>query len=252
MKGIFTVALGLAVSASTFAAAIDIDTGFAPWMVTGPGYTGPAIVVSAPNGTWAPAPAGASWVSWGANESVSCAVGQLPGNGCASTNFNPNGDTWVYTLNIAAGLLGATSGDLNFVFGGDDSVEAFVGGGPGATSFTTQIWNQGGSLGAFAQLGCSNAAQGATNAGSSQTSYNACTTTIPFDATFLNTDGSLTITAFDFNAPISGCPTCGNPTGFVLGGDALTGLSDSPEPATFGVVALAGLAGFMLRRKRQA
>jgi len=242
MKGIFTFALGIAVSTATFGAVIDISTGTgnANWQVFNPGAA-TSLSVAQQNGTWAPAPTGTSWVSWGSVQGTSCTVGQTPGNGCANTLFNPAGDTWVYTLNVSAAALGATSGTLNILFGGDDSVTLQIG--TGANQLSEQ-W-------AFSHLGCVTPT-GPTDAGNTQVSYATCTSTVSFDATMLNGDGSLTLKGIDFNAPITGCPGCGDPTGFILDGDIVTGgVSSTPEPATFGLVALAGLAGFAIRRKRQ-
>jgi hypothetical protein len=166
-------------------------------------------------------------------------VDQTPGDGCASTSFNSStGDIWLYTLTISAASLGATSGTANFVFGGDNSVELFLGSEPG------QSWS------GYSPLGCSKAG-GATSAGSTQGSYSGCVTTLSFDAADLNGDGSLTIDAYVTNAPFSGCPACGNPTGFVLDGDIFTGASPTvPEPGTFGLIGAAGLALLGIRRRR--
>lgn len=256
MKGLLIITLGLAAAAGAFGAVIDIGTGIgnAPWQVFDPslGFV-PATSLSTAqqNGAWAPPPTGSDWVSLGSNQGTSCSVGQTPGNGCASTLLNPAGDTWQYVLNISAAQLGATSGTVNFVFGADDSVSLFVGGGPGATSDIGQIWNQGPGLGAYTDLGCS--ADGSpTNAGHTQGSYAACTSTLAFDATMLSVDGSLAINAYVFNAPISGCPACGDPTGFVLSGAITTGAgAAAPEPATFVLLAISGLAGMVAYRRRK-
>lgn len=240
------LAIGLFTAGFTPAATIDISTGVAAWQVSGPGLTGTAIALAAgqQNGTWAPAPAGSSWLSWGAAQGTSCVIGQIPGNGCASTLFNAGGDNWIYSLTVSAASLGATSGNLNFLFGGDDAVDLLIG---NAVAIEQQ-WNQGAGLGAFAQLACS-ANGGPTNAGNSQATYNTCTTELSFNASELNGDGSLTFTAAVFNAPVTNCTTCGDPTGFVLEGDILTGAAAStPEPGTFGLIGAAGLALFAMRR----
>lgn len=241
MKNI--IALGLMTGVLSFGTTISIDTGTASWQVDGPG-TGGAVAATTlttgeTNGTWAQAPTGSSWISWGAVEGTSCVVGQTPGNGCAHTNFNPSGDIWAYTLTITAASLGATSGTANFVFGADSSVNVFIGNEP------EQAWS------GADPLGCSNTG-GATSAGSTQGSYSGCTTTVSFNASDLNGDGSLSFTAYVTNAPIGGCPACGNPTGFVLDGDVLTGASTlaTPEPGTFGLMSVAGLALLGIRRRR--
>jgi hypothetical protein len=99
MKVFLALALGLALTGTTFASTItDISTGTADWQVS-MGAVGPMAAVSvSPNGSWAPAPTGSSWVSWGAEESTSCVVGQTPGNGCAHTLTNPAGDVWTYDI----------------------------------------------------------------------------------------------------------------------------------------------------------
>jgi hypothetical protein len=250
------LAPGLAVAASAFGELIDISTGAgnAAWEVFDPSQgLVPATPLTAAeqNGTWAPPPIGSSWVSFGSDQGTSCVIGQTPGNGCANTLTNPGGDPWQYTLNISAAQLGATSGALNFVFGGDDSVNLFVGGGPGALNATGQFWNQGPGLGGFADLGCS-ADAGPTNAGSTQASYATCTTGVAFNASFLNADGSLTITAFVDNAPIAGCPACGDPTGFVLSGDiTTTSAAAAPEPGNFFLITFAALVGYAAHRRRK-
>ena len=247
MKGLFSVALGLATVATTFGGLININTGVANWQYysTATSSFVNAVVVVPTNGTWAPAPTSSSWVSFGAIEGTSCAVGQTPGNGCAHTLVNPLGDVLTYQLVISAASLGATSGTVNFVFGSDNRVTMFVGTGP-----PSYIWNGGSSSNGtgFNPLGCS--ANPPTSAGSSQATYNNCTTTVSFNASTLNADGSLTLTAYNYNDPIPGCPACGDPTGWILAGTVSTGAAATPEPATFGLVALAGLAGLALRRKR--
>jgi hypothetical protein len=236
------LALGLMTGALSFGAAITISTGTANWDVSGPGVSGlvaaTTLTTGENNGAWAPAPTGSSWLSWGAVEGTSCVVGQTPGNGCADTNFNAtSGDTWTYILTVSAAVLGATSGTANFVFGADNSVSLFLG-------------NEAPQTAGFNPLGCSNTG-GATSAGDTQGSYSACTTTISFNAADLNGDGSLTLEGIVSNAPIGGCPACGNPTGFVLEGDILTGsTSVVPEPGTFGLMGVAGLALLGIRRRR--
>jgi hypothetical protein len=168
-------------------------------------------------------------------------------------------------LTISAAELGATSGTINFVFGSDDYLTLFVGNGPPTGTSPSSLgnyWNQTSAVpaGGFGQLGCSNASGAASNAGSSQTTYNTCLTptasnTIAFNAgNFLNADGSLTLNAYVTNAAISGCPACGNPTGFVVDGFITTGAVTPtvPEPATFSMLAIAGLAGLAYRRKRRS
>ena len=167
MKGLLTCTLGLAIAATTFGATIDISTGTgnAAWQVfdlsQGQFVAATSLTTAQNNGTWAPAPTGTSWVSWGTQQGTSCVVGQTPGNGCASTNFNTtNGDTWTYMLNISAAALGATSGTLNFVFGSDNTVNLFVGNGPPTGTSVSSVgnyWNQTGPpAGGFGNLGCSN------------------------------------------------------------------------------------------------
>jgi len=251
MKGLLTFTLGMAAVATSFGATIDISTGSAAWQVYLPSAGSVVAVTSvSPNGTWAPAPSGSSWVSYGANESISCGVGQTPGNGCAHTLINPSGDTWAYQLTISAATLGDVAGTLNFIFGSDNRVNLFIGNTPSAL-----VWNGGSNTNGtgFNPLGCSGTPP--TSAGNTQAEYNNCTGTVSFGAGQLNGDGSLTLIAYNYNDPIVGvggvpCPACGDPTGFVLEGTALTGAAATPEPATFGLVALAGLAGLALRRKR--
>jgi hypothetical protein len=101
------LALALVTGALSFGAAITISTGTASWDVSGPGVSGlvaaTTLTTGENNGTWAPAPTGSSWLSWGAVEGTSCVVGQTPGNGCADTNFNAtSGDTWAYILTVSA------------------------------------------------------------------------------------------------------------------------------------------------------
>jgi len=237
MKGIFTCALGLAVAASTFGATITISTGTgnAAWQVQGPG-TGFATVaavsvtpsaqtgVSAP--PWVAAPTGTSWVSFDSFEATNCnSAATGPANGCSSANFTSQ-DVYTYTLTISAAALGATSGTVNFAFASDNRVNLFIGG--------SSIFNNGGF-------------------GPNGTGYLALANgTYNFTAADLNGTGGLTLTAYDYNDPVVGCPSCGNPSGFLVSGSITTGgVSTTPEPATFGLVSLAGLVGgIVLRRKR--
>ena len=246
MKKSITLAATLASFAIASGGTIDVSTGTAPWLVFVPGSGLVPVVSVPPNGAWAPAPAGSSWVSFGASESSSCVVGETPGNGCANLVRDPNGDVWVYSLTISGADLGATSGSVNFVFGSDNRTNLFV----GANSIG-QVWNGGNPSNgtAFNPLVCS-ALPTSTNAGNTQATYNNCPTTVPFGAGNLNADGSLTLTAYNFNDPIPNCPNCGNPSGFVLRGNILTAAASAPEPATFGVVGLAGLGGLLLYRRR--
>ena len=255
MKGLFTVALGLASVATTFGAVINLSTGTnnAAWQVFVPGtgfVTATSLTVAQQNGSWAPAPisispiSGSNWVSYGSNQGTSCAVGQTPGNGCANAVINPNGDVWAYQLTISAATLGATSGNLNFIFGADNRVNLFVG-----NNSLAQVWGGSAPTGTgFNPLGCSGTP--VTSAGNTQAQYNTCTGVVTFSAGNLNGDGSLTLTAYAFNDPST--PGAGNPTGFVLEGTALTGAALTPEPATFGMVAIAGLAVVALRRKQSS
>jgi hypothetical protein len=236
IKNLLGCVLAMALSVTAFGANIDISTGVAAWQVFNGSFVN-AVSVS-PNGTWAAAPTGSSWISFDSVGSTSCVVGQTPGNGCANTLINPAGDTWVYTLTVSAATLGATSGDLSFVFGADNRVNLFAGNEP------SQTWTGGGST-----LGCSDSPS-PSPAGS--TNPYTCNTSIPFNASDLNGDGSLTLTAYVFNDPIPNCPTCGDPTGFVLDGTLTSGaaVNSAPEPMTFGLVALAAVAGWARRRKR--
>jgi PEP-CTERM motif len=245
MRGFLPLALGLAVAASTFGANINITSG-APgvtWTVTGPNGSGVnganAVVVSATNSTWAAAPTGSNWISWGAVQGTSCVVGQTPGTGCANTLFNAAGDTWIYTLTISAATLGSTFGTANIVFGGDDKVNLFVGVNQQIQATSTPGYNP---------IYCA-APGGATSAGN--TNPYSCGASIAFTAANLNGDGSLTISLFDTNIPISGCPGCGDPTGVVISGVVNSGVALTPEPATLGLVTLAGIAGLALRRRKR-
>ena len=246
IKRLLGCALAMALAATAFGAGVNISTGTASWQVfiPGTGFVNAASV--SPNGTWALAPTGSSWVSFNSVESTSCIVGQTPGNGCANTLMNSTGDTWEYTLTVSAATLGATSGSLSFVFGADNGVNLFAGNEPG------QVWNGGSTTNGtgFGPLGCSDISS-PTSAGG--TNPYTCNTSISFNAADLNNNGSLTLTAYVVNNPIPGCPACGDPTGFVLDGLLTSGaVSSAPEPATFGLVAMTAVAGWALRRKRRS
>ena len=246
IKTLLGCALVMAAVVTASGASINIDTGTASWQVFGPGTGNIAAVSVSPNGSWAPAPTGSSWVSFDSVASTSCVVGQTPGNGCANTLMNPTGDTWTYTLTVSASTLGATSGHLSFVFGADDQVNLFVGDEPG------QFWNGGSSTNGtgFNPLGCSGTPDPSSAGG---TNPYTCNTSIPFNASDLNGDGSLTLTAYVFNDPIPACPACGDPSGFVLDGLLTTGpvASAVPEPLTFGLVGLAVVTGCAIRLRRR-
>ena len=245
MNRIFPIALAMVSVGTTFGATINLSTGVASWQVFAQGNGGfiSAIAVG-PNGAWAPAPTGSSWVSYGALQSTSCTGVQVPGNGCANANINPAGDTLTYTLTVSAASLGATSGILNYIFGSDSRVNLFVGN-------NTPYQNWGGTAptgNGFNPLGCSGTP--VTNAGNTQATYNNCLGTVTFNAANLNGDGSLTLTAYSYNDPIAcAAAACGNPTGFILEGFAVTG-SVTPEPATFGLVGMASLVGLAVRRMK--
>lgn len=231
-----SLCVGVALCATARGGAIDISTGVALWQLTG--GTATTLTVGQQNGTWAPAPAGSAWISSSSSEGTSCVVGQTPGNGCATALTNPAGDLYVFTLTVSAASLGTTSGSLNYIFGADSDVSLAIGLGG-----SPQLWNSGSPGAAFNPLGCSGTPP--TSAGNTQGTYNTCTGTVNFNAANLNGDGSLTLSASVTNAPIVGCPACGDPMGFVLEGDILTGgtLPPSvPEPATFGLMAVAGAA----------
>jgi hypothetical protein len=237
------LAIGLATAAISFANVVDISTGTASWQVFGPGVSGSVAATTLSSGetnaSWAPAPTGSSWISWGSVQGTSCVVGQTPGNGCANTVFNTiSGDIWTYSLTISsADLGGVTSGSLNFIFGADDSVNLFVGNEPG------ESWSS------PDPLGCSG--NPPTSAGSSQATYN-CAGTVNFNASDLTGAGALTLQAYVTNAPINGCPQCGDPTAFVLEGDITTAGSSSavPEPAALPLIGVAGFALLWIRRRR--
>lgn len=249
--------LGIATLASvaaqkTFAASINITTGTAAWqqMLNGSGSGFNSVVSVSPNPSWAPAPTGSSWVSFGTIQSISCTISQTPGTNCASPTVNTGGDVWTYQLNITAAQLGgATSGSLNFLLGSDNRVSFTIGNGSVAL-----VWNGGSNTNGtgFTALGCS-APGGLTNAGS--TNPYSCTTSITFGPSQLNGDGSLTLRALNYNDPIPSvnnpnvaCTACGNPTGFLLAGTLTT--PSIPEPATFSLVSLAGLLGAAGARAR--
>ncbi len=257
MKGIL-ITLGLAYVSSTYGATINISTGVANWQVSGPNVIGASattLSLAQQNAAWAVPPVGSNWISWGSVQGTSCLVGQTPGVACASTLTNPAGDTWSYNLTISALTLGgATSGALNFIFGSDNRVTLTVG-----RNNVVSTWNNGTTTNgnAFNTLGCS----GGGAAGNTQASYNNCVSLLTFNSSNLNVDGSLTIFAANQNDPIPSvnpgeiCTACGNPTGFILEGFiSNTGNGSgaaTPEPATFGLVALFGVAGLAFRRKRQ-
>jgi hypothetical protein len=238
IKRLLSCALAMAAGVTAFGASINIDTGVASWEVFGPGTGELAAVSVSPNGSWAPAPTGSSWVSFSSVASTSCVVGQTPGNGCANTLINPGGDVWEYSLTLSAATLGATSGHVSFVFGADDQVNMFVGNEP------VQIWS------GANPLGCSGTTSPSSAGG---TNPYTCNTSITFNASDLNGDGSLTLTAFVLNDPIPDCPACGDPTGFVLDGTLTSGAVGGPvpEPLTFGLVGFAGVAGWAIRRRRR-
>ena len=246
IKRLLSCALAMAAGVTAFGASINIDTGVADWEVFVPGTGDIAAVSVSPNGAWAPAPTGSSWVSFSSVASTSCVVGQTPGNGCANTLTNPSGDIWAYTLTVSAATLGATSGQLSFVFGADNRVSLFAGNEP------AQIWNGGSTTNGtgFNPLGCSGTPNPSSAGG---TNPYTCNTSITFNASDLNGDGSLTLTAYVYNDPIPDCPACGDPTGFVLDGTLTSGAVGSPvpEPLTFGLVGFAGVAGWAIRRRRR-
>src|SRR5579863_5166886 len=111
MKGLLTLALGVAVAASTFVAAIDLDTGFANWQYYSSAAGGfvPVVSVSptvdssggnspapvAPG--WAPAPSGSSLVSFSSLEATGCGGASTPGASCAAPTVSQTGsDMWYY------------------------------------------------------------------------------------------------------------------------------------------------------------
>ncbi|HEV8039871.1 MAG TPA: PEP-CTERM sorting domain-containing protein [Bryobacteraceae bacterium] len=235
------LAIGVATAAISFANVVDISTGVASWQVSGPGVSGSVAATTLStgetNGSWAPAPAGSNWISWGSVQGTSCVVGQTPGNGCANALFNSSGDTWAYSLTInSAVLAGATAGSLNFIFGADDAVNLFVGNEP------AEVW------GSPNPLGCSGTPP--TSAGGSQATYNNCVGTVNFNASDLTGAGGLILTGYVTNAAINGCPACGDPTGFVLEGDITTSSSAVPEPAALPLIGVAGFALLWIRRRR--
>jgi hypothetical protein len=227
MRTVLFAVLSVSAIATAFGSTINLSTGVASWQVFVPasGFVNATNV--SPNGTWASAPVGSSWISYGATQSTSCVVGQTPGNGCANTLVNPSGDIWTYTLTLSAATLGATSGTLSFVMGADNRVNLFAGN-------NSLAMNRGGN--------------GPNGNGYSPLSG---TLTGSWNASNLNGDGSLTLTAFVFNDPISGCPACGDPTGFVLSGSATSG-SAAPEPTTLSMLGIIGVGGWTLRRRLRA
>ena len=243
MKRFFPIAIAMVTVGTAFGATINLNTGVAAWQVYSP-LTGSVIsaVVVSPNGAWAPAPTGSSWVSISSVQSTSCIGNQTPGNGCANANFNAGGDVFSYTLTISAASLGATSGSLNFVFGSDSRVNVFIGNANSAQNWGGQVAPGTGS----STLGCSGTP--VTSAGSAQATYNNCLSTIAFNAAALNNDGSLTLFAYSFNDPTT--TGAGNPSGFLFEGTAVTPLVGTPEPATFGLVGVASLVGLAVRRKK--
>jgi hypothetical protein len=74
MKSFLALVLAMAAAASVFGTTIDISTGVAAWQVftQGSGFV-PATVltVAQQNGTWAPAPSGSEWVSFGSTQGTS-------------------------------------------------------------------------------------------------------------------------------------------------------------------------------------
>jgi hypothetical protein len=235
------LATGLATAAISFANVVDISTGVASWQVSGPGVSGivaaTTLSTAQTNGSWAPAPAGSSWISWSPVQGTSCVVGQTPGNGCADTLFNPGGDIWTYSLAISsAELAGATAGSLNFIFGADDAVSLFVG------NEAAEVW------GSSNPLGCSGTPP--SSAGGSQATYNNCVGTVHFNASDLSAAGALILTGYVNNAAINGCSQCGDPTGFVLEGDVITTSSAVPEPGMLGLLCVVGVAFLGIRRRR--
>jgi len=219
MKGLFSIAAGLALAATTFAATISTGTpGGAAWTVYNPATGTFVHHQMLPRRTGLGQGTGSLSVgSYGAIEGTSCVVGQTPGNGCAHTFDQPQRDIWTYQLVISA----ATCRDLGNVepssSGSDNRVSMFV-----ATTRRILIWRLWANGNGFNPL---------------------CNGTATYAPANLNGDGSLTITAYDYNDPmVPACPGCGNPSGFIV---------SAPSPlaprtrgtATFGLVALAGVAG---------
>ena len=227
---LFAVA-ALATSAISFGALI-LDTGLASpgWQVatTGVGLGTATILTPAQsvgNPAWIAAPNSSKWITGtylavnpGSNAALQgtpcSAVGGNPGVNCAYGTFTAN-DSYNYVLQISAASLAAQSasagGTVSVQFTGDDRATLYVGN----------------------RLGVMNAAGPGTLS---------AVTNITFTAADLNA-GALTIYAIVNNnsANFNG----GNTTGFVLTGN----LTGAPEPATFGLLAVAGLAGIAARRK---
>jgi hypothetical protein len=246
VKTSFVVSL-LAASA-VFGVTIDISTGIgnANWQVSGPGVAGTvaATSLSTIDSLWALAPIGTSWVSWGAVQGTPCSPATNLGSSCASALFNSAGDVWTYSLNVSAAQLGATSGELHFVFGADDFLTLTVG------NETPETWGSSSTAGDN-PLGCVGTPP--ASAGNTQASYAGCTNVIFFSAANLNIDGSLTLIAAVTNAPVPGCSGCSDPTGFVLDGDIVTGpgvIPSVPEPGTFGLIGAVGAVLLFQCRRR--
>lgn len=242
----YTLALSLAAMSASFGATISLNTGVAAWQVFVPGTGLTSAVVVTPNGAWAQAPTGSSWVSYGAIQSTICSGALVAGVNCASVLTNPAGDLWTYQLTISAASLGATSGNFSFVFGADNAVKVYVG-----SSNLGQFWGNLATPGNGAtNLGCVSAAGGNTTTNVGNTNPYTCNNTVAFNASTLNKDGSLTLYAYVSNDPALTGGNAGNPSGLVLSGTLNTGTQATPEPATFGLVGMAGLVGLIARRFR--
>jgi hypothetical protein len=94
-------ALAMAAAVTASGASINIDTGTASWQVFIPAIGNVAAVSVSPNGTWAPAPTGSSWVSFDSVASTSCVVGQTPG-----------GDAWRYLRALVVRLWRRQPGEF--------------------------------------------------------------------------------------------------------------------------------------------
>ena len=229
MKKLISLALGVAVAAISFGAPITLNTGSAAWQVAttgvGLGPVTPLNAAQANPGNWVAAPGGASWISatyLAVNPSSNallqgtpCGVAGTAGTNCAYNLFTAGGDTYHYNLVIPNSVLLANTasggGAATFQFTGDDYASVFVGNQLGVT--------YAGGPGALSSV-----------------------KTINYTVADLNVNGDLVIDAYAYNNPAAGN---GNPTGFLLAGN----ISGVPEPATFGLIALAGLAGIAARRK---